>query len=928
MSSKKSFKILLSSLHLGSALICATVSMSAQSKPNILWLVSEDNGPFLGCYGDTSARTPTIDSLAADGIRFDNAFANGPVCAVARFSLITGMHGIQFTGPGEMRNERTDFKNAITYWPQYLRNAGYYTTNNGKTDYNPTINSLRNAAWDKNGNNASWSNRSANQPFFAVYNQNNTHESNHFLDGVTTLNTSTTTNPDTVDLPPIHADTFVSRITWANFHDRMELMDNWVAGHIQDLEDAGILEDTIIFYYGDHGGPLPGGKRHVNDFGLRVPLIVRIPSNWAHLFTLSRGSVVDEPVSFLDLPTTVLALAGESIPSQLQGRIAFGTSKETVADYIPFYRGRMDERIALVRGVHNNQYRYVRNYLPKFPIGRQMVFRQNSSLAKEWVALNAKDSLTAVQMDFFEAPPYEELYDFQADPWEGNNLVDDPNYASILQEMRAATDNFILSNRDTGFIPEGTPTYSHSLVSSESNYPLTTTIFDLAGKAASSDPANLTDLVTALSDANYIVRFWGAMGCANLGAQASAASSTLETLLSDTEPRVATAAAYALLEMNQTTNALTLLQNQIQSETGFDLLLAIEIADRVGDGALPLLTTMQTRQASNEFDGLDSSDPDFYAKSLLDTVVSKLGDGLSQSPFGGTARSIPGRIEAEDFDEGLQFWAYNDQDTGNDGSATAYRTGGDVDVYTNASGGYQVGKTRDGEFLEYTVDVEGGQYEISVLAASGNSSPGDIRVKLNGDVLGTIDITGTGGSTTFSSFTLSDIPVAGGTGLYLRLEIIGGFFDIDAIEFTRETYTSYDGWSREVFDGQLFRDDDTGPEVWSDDKDPDGDRIPNLAEAAFGTLPMSPDSVISTITTGVSGGLSFQHPYNLTMPDDIITSYQWSLDLSDWYASGENSSEGKTVNIAPTLDSGTATVIATPNATMNELFVRPQFNRN
>ncbi|MEM7790994.1 MAG: sulfatase-like hydrolase/transferase [Verrucomicrobiota bacterium] len=928
MSLKKIYNMPLSHLLLMFALIYSGLCLKAQNQPNILWLVSEDNGPYLGAYGDTSARTPTIDSLATDGIRFDNAFANAPVCAVARFSLITGLHGIQFAGPGEMRNEKSDFKNDITYWPKYLRDAGYYTSNSGKTDYNPTINSLRNAAWNKNGNNATWMDRSANQPFFAVFNQNNTHESNHFLDGVASLNTSTTTNPDTLDLPPIHADTFVSRITWANFHDRMELMDNWVAGHIQDLENAGILEDTIIFYYGDHGGPLPGGKRHVNDFGLRVPLIVRIPSNWTHLFSLPRGSVVDEPVSFLDLPTTVLDLAGESIPSQLQGRIAFGVNKETVPNYIPFYRGRMDERIALVRGVHNDQYRYIRNYLPKFPVGRQMVFRQNSSLAKEWVALNAKDSLTAVQMDFFEAPPYEELYDFQADPWESNNLVDDPTYASILAEMRTATDTFILSNRDTGFIPEGTSTYSHSLVSSEANYPLTTTIFDLAGKAASGDPANLADLITALSDSNYIVRFWGAMGCATLGTEATPAITALENLLSDGEPRVAAAAAYALLEMNQTANALTTLQSQIQTENGFDLLFAIEIADRVDDLALPLLTTMQTRQSSNEFDGLDATDPDFYAKSLLDTVVSKLGDGPSQSPFGGTARAIPGRIEAEDFDEGLQFWAYNDQDTGNDGTGSAYRSGGDTDIYTNAPDEYQIGKTRDGEFLEYTVDVVGGQYEINVLAASGNSSPGELRLKLNGDVLGTVDITNTGDFTTFSSFTLSDVPLAGGTGLYLRLEIIGGSFDIDAIEFTRETYTSYDGWSREVFDGQLFRDDDTGPEVWSDDKDPDGDRIPNLAEAAMGTLPMSPNTAISSVSNGLSGSLSFQHPYNLTMPADITTAYQWSSDLSSWYASGENSTEGKTVTIIPTLDSGTTSVIATPNATMNELFVRPQFNRD
>ncbi|MEM9446000.1 MAG: sulfatase-like hydrolase/transferase, partial [Verrucomicrobiota bacterium] len=891
-------------------------------RPNILCLVSEDNGPFLGCYGDTVARTPTIDQLAQEGIRFTNAFANAPVCAVARFSLITGTHGTQFAGPGQMRNQQADFPSWLRYWPEYLRQAGYYTTNNRKTDYNPTIQELADAAWDKNNSSAKWSARSDGQPFFAVYNQNNTHERKHFLDGLDEdgfpditddpLNIATVTDPDSVVLPPIHPDTFISRITWAHVHDTIEDTDKWVQRKIRELEDAGLLEDTIIFYYSDHGGPLPGGKRHVNDFGLRVPLIVRIPENWSHLFNLARGSVVDEPVSFLDLPTTMLALAGESIPTHLQGRIAFGVNKESAMAYIPFYRNRMDERIALARGVHNDRYRYVRNYLPEFPVGRRMEYRSRGSLAKEWAALYAKNSLTETQGDFYQTPGYEELYDFQIDPWETNNLIDDPTYAALLQEMRAATDSFILDNRDTGFIPEGSSSYSYINASSESTYPLQSQILDLANKAASGDVSFLSELTTALGDSNYIVRFWGAMGCAHLGMEALPAAMALENQLSDVEPCVATAAAYALCRMGQTTNALTLLNNQILTEVGFNLLFALEIADRIDDLAFALLPSIQASQGA----GVSNND----VASLLDFLVDKLTSGPRQSPYLGVVGSIPGRIEAEDFDQGLQYWAYADQDQGNTDTGTNYRPGteGDVDILESAPGEYRVSKTRNGEFLEYSVNVQAGVYDVILYAASGDPHPGSLGLKINGHSLGVLDIANTGTWNDLQAFTLENVTLEGGNNHYLRLEIIDGHFDMDAMEFVAQGVSNnYAEWIAGFPGVGLF----TGI-----NDDPDGDGYNNGLENYFGTDPSVSSGRIVCCTMVDSDTFSFTHPESTNPASNINLVYSWSKDLQTFYSSGLAESGGTLVTIHAeknTPSPGITTVTANSSGTLtSRLFVR------
>jgi N-sulfoglucosamine sulfohydrolase len=531
------------------ALFCLTLpTLSALDRPHILWLVSEDNGPFLGCYGDPDARTPNLDQLAAEGIRFDNAFANAPVCAVARFTIITGTHGTRYAGPTHMRNLQVDLPATVRYFPEYLRDAGYYTTNNPKTDYNPDISALKNAAWNQSGNAANWTNRGTDQPFFSVFNYFVTHESNYFFTGIT----STTTNQNTVTLPPIHPDTASARMSWSKVHDRMALMDAQVGNKIQELTNAGLLEDTIIFYYSDHGGPLAGGKRHANDFGLRVPLLVRIPENWAHLFSLPRGSVVEDPVSFADLAPTVLSLAGVPIPAYLQGRVFTGINKAPAPDYVPFYRGRMAERADVVRGVQDANFRYVRNYIPDLPEGRSVNYRSRNSLAKEWAYLFEKDSLTVAQSRYYQPKPFEALYDLNTDRWETNNLAQDPDYSAQLQAMSAATDQFILENRDTGFIPEGSVSHSRNQAASESSYPLQATILELAGKAASRDPAYLPDLTSALSHSNYIVRYWGALGCAHLGTAALPAQALLEAQLADPEPSAATAAAWALCRMGAT----------------------------------------------------------------------------------------------------------------------------------------------------------------------------------------------------------------------------------------------------------------------------------------------------------------------------------------------------------------------------------------
>ncbi len=450
-------------------------------RPNILWLVSEDNGPFLGCYGDGYADTPNLDGLAEESMVYDNAFANAPVCAPARSTLITGMYACSL-GTHHMRSNNS-IPSEFKFFTQYLREAGYYCSNRAKEDYNTR---KPDGAWDDSSRQATWRNRDPSQPFFSVVNFGVSHESS--------LHESTTTHhdPALVDLPPYHPDTPELRHDWAQYYDRITELDRQIGEALAELEAEGLADDTIVFYYSDHAGVLPRSKRFLYDSGTHIPLMVRFPEKYRHLAPGEPGSRSDRLVSHVDFAPTVLSLAGVPVPEHMQGRAFLGAQDAAPNDYVYLFRGRMDERYDLMRGVRDGRFKYIRNYMPHRIYGQHLEYLWRMPATQSWDRLHKAGQLHGAERYFFEEKPTEELYDTLADPHEVSNLAGQAQYEEVLLRMRRAERNWVMDIRDAGFLPEAEMmARSNSSTPYEMAHDVQT--YDLAAYLEAADIANSRD---------------------------------------------------------------------------------------------------------------------------------------------------------------------------------------------------------------------------------------------------------------------------------------------------------------------------------------------------------------------------------------------------------------------------------------------------
>ncbi|QDU26462.1 Choline-sulfatase [Anatilimnocola aggregata] len=521
-------------------------SLVAAERPNILWITSEDNSPYLGCYGDSLAQTPHLDRLAKDGVRYRHAFANAPVCSTARTTLITGMYASSL-GAHHHRSS-VAIPEQFKLYPEPLRAAGYYCTNNSKTDYNVAV---KRKIWDDSSPKSHYKNRAAGQPFFAVFNIGTSHESQV---APKQNKSSFRVPPEKVPLPPYHPDTPVIRRDWANYYDQITLMDKQVGALLGELEQAGLADNTIIFYYGDHGGALPRGKRNIHDTGTRVPLIIRFPTKWAQLAPVEPGQWVEELVSFVDFPATVFSLCGVPVPANYEGRPFLGDKRVAPREQVFLFRGRMDERYDTIRSVREAEFRYVRNYSPHRPWGQHYSypFRVLPSM-KSWFDEFTAGRCNDVQAAYWQPKPGEEFYQLAGDPFEVHNRIAEPQHAARIAKLKAALRAEILKTRDTGFIPEGMfaklagdrTIYDYA---QSQAYPLQR-ILDLADKASDRDAANLPDFLSALGDKHPVIRYWAATGCLVLGDKSIAAKEKLRDLLDDEwlDVRVVAAEAIGML---------------------------------------------------------------------------------------------------------------------------------------------------------------------------------------------------------------------------------------------------------------------------------------------------------------------------------------------------------------------------------------------
>jgi arylsulfatase A-like enzyme len=442
-------------LFLSVVLFSACTPGEETEQANFVWIISEDNSThYLELFDPHGIATPNIESMAEDGILFTRAFSNAPVCSVARSTLISSCYGPRTGAQFHRRSKLVPLPGGIEMFPSYLHKAGYYTTNNSKEDYNYLKDE---GVWDESSRSAHWTNRAAGQPFFHKESHPQSHESSLHFSADLMESYEPVVDPEQVHVFPNHPDTELFRFTGAYYRDRMLVIDTIVGRVIKELEEAGELESTFIFYFGDHGGVLPGSKGYLYETGLHVPLVVRIPKKFRHLVHQKRGDISDDFVSFIDFGPTLLELAGVEIPQGIDGKPFLGEgvpvrSGDRQLSY--GYADRFDEKYDLVRTVRKGRLKYMRNYQPFNVDGLQNNYRYLCLAYQQWREMFRAGELNEIQSQFFLPREPEALYDLEHDPYETNNLAGDPDYLEALQEMRILLEDWVKGMPDLSFYPE------------------------------------------------------------------------------------------------------------------------------------------------------------------------------------------------------------------------------------------------------------------------------------------------------------------------------------------------------------------------------------------------------------------------------------------------------------------------------------------
>lgn len=593
-------------------------------RPNILWITCEDIGPHLGAYGDKYADTPNLDSLAKKSVIYRNAWSNAPVCAPARTTLISGLYP-PCTGSEHMRS-MTRLPGWMKMYPQFLREAGYYATNNSKEDYNLE---KPGKVWDDSSKKGHWRNRQTGQPFFSIFNLTITHESQIRKRPHTLVH-----DPAKVRVPAYHPDTPEVRHDWAQYYDNITTMDRQAARILKQLEDDGLADSTIVFFYGDHGSGMPRSKRWPYNSGLQVPLIVHIPEMFKHLASkdYKLGGSTDRLVGFIDLAPTLLSLAGVKPPGYFQGHAFLGEHQSPEQPFAYGFRGRMDERYDMVRTARDKRYVYIRNYMPQKIYGQYIDYMFQTPTTRVWKQFYDEGKLKPPQTFFWETKPPEELYDLKNDPDEVKNLAESPAHRQTLERLRSAQRDLALKIRDVGFLPEdeihsrsegSTP---YEVGHDEKRYPLERIMAE--AELASSLKSGVTgQLVKALGDRDSAVRYWAAMGILMRRAAAvTAAGDPLRKALNDESPSVRVIAAEALGRFGgeeDLKHALPVLLElaRLDRHGVYVSMLALNSIDALGDKARPYVDTIKS---------LPVQDPSVhprmqsYVPRLVERIVAEL----------------------------------------------------------------------------------------------------------------------------------------------------------------------------------------------------------------------------------------------------------------------------------------------------------------
>ncbi|MCC5931435.1 MAG: sulfatase-like hydrolase/transferase [Cyclobacteriaceae bacterium] len=571
-----------------------SIPSQAKDKPNILWITHEDLSPIYGCYGDEYAHTPNIDKLAESSIRFLNAYSNAPICAPARSTLITGMYATSL-GTQHLRSEIPVPEN-MKILPEVLREAGYYTSNNVKTDYNFS----HEGRWDESSNKAHWRNRPEGKPFFSVFNFMITHESriNRF-NPEDTKSLNLHHNPDNAQLPPFLPDSPRMKEIWAHSYDLLSVFDLEVKNLLEQLKEDGLYENTIIFIFSDHGTGLPGYKRWLNNAGLQVPFILHVPDKFKKWAQNLSAPVTDRKVGFVDFAPTVISLAGAKVPDMMEGRNFLGRESKP-KKYIFGYRDRADDCYEMSRSVTDGRYLYVRHFMPQLPYFQEaLIFSaQMRGSYEEIQRLKWLGQLSEPTQALFRAKPVEALFDLQTDPFEQNNLIANPEYTSKIDELKNQLFTWMLDYHDTGLLNEG----EYMLQAKNSSKSVYETIRQyskpefrkilesahLTGKINKSE-----ELVPYLQDKENAVRYWALVAADAFDGDLEPILPLLKNLLEDDSYSVAIMAAEILVKRYSDPVALQKFEQFLKIDNEPVVLQAAISLRRTGNKAAALIPLIE-----------------------------------------------------------------------------------------------------------------------------------------------------------------------------------------------------------------------------------------------------------------------------------------------------------------------------------------------
>jgi N-sulfoglucosamine sulfohydrolase len=580
------------------ALLQRMAKAAQNTRPNILWILSEDICPDLSCYGEPAVKTPNLDQLAKEGVRFTNAFTSSPVCSTSRSAMITGMYQSSI-GAHQHRSHRGDgymLPKPVKLITDYFRQAGYFTCNvknaapgvrgSGKTDFN-----FKTEGKPFDGDD--WAQRKPGQPFFAQLSISVTHRGGQWKNLDKKL--PNPVDPAKVKVRPFYPDHPIVREDWATYLNSIQMMDSYVGKILKRLDEEGLRDNTVVIFIGDHGRCMVRAKQWLYDAGIRIPLIVRWPGK------LKAGQVSDDLVSGIDISATVLDIAGVKLPDYMQGRIFLGP-KAKKREYIFAARDRCDETKEIIRCVHDKRYSYIRNYLSYRPWMAWNRYKDTSYPTRNLLRqLHAEGKLNADQARYM-APtkPPEELYDLKNDPYELNNLAKSPAHQDVLKRMRQAHKKWVLEIKDQGLIPE--PILEdvrlkygneYNLLALPQNQNLLERIMALI-ETGEKGKSSLPELIQALQDNQDAIRYWAAIWIGNLNAEAQPAEAFLKKGIVDRCGAVRVACARAFCRMGRKQEVLTLLAQEMKNNKNYVVrhYAALELED-LGEKARPVLEAIR-----------------------------------------------------------------------------------------------------------------------------------------------------------------------------------------------------------------------------------------------------------------------------------------------------------------------------------------------